>query len=167
MMSVDFAPLSTTGLDLYPETLRPAIDEAMARFYNPINNGVYRCGFAGSEAAYREAYEDLFAALDEWEDAMTQRLFVCGAALTIADIALFTTLIRFDPVYYVHFKTSKKHLYEYPNLWEFVKRIYHLPGVSSTVQFDHIRTHYFASHQQLNPTGFVPEGPDMQALLAP
>ena len=165
MMAVDFAPLGTTGLELYPAALRPAIDDAMQRFYSPINNGVYRCGFARSEAAYTAAHNELFAALDEWNDVLADRPFLCGDALTLADIALFPTLIRFDPVYYVHFKTSKKHVYEYPHLWSFVRRMYALPGVAQTVHFDQIKTHYFASHRQLNPRGFVPDGPDMDALL--
>ena len=165
MMATEFAPLGHGRLDLYPEGLRPQIDAAMDRFYTPINNGVYRCGFARTEAAYREAHDELFAALDEWDAVLADRPFLCGDSLTIADVALYPTLIRFDPVYYVHFKTAKKHLYEYPHLWAFVRRIHALPGVAETVHFDHIRTHYFASHRQLNPRGFVPDGPDMDALL--
>jgi len=165
MLATDFAPLGTTGAVLYPEPLRARIDAAMDRFYNPINNGVYRCGFARTEAAYRAAHDELFVALDEWDAALEGQQYICGDALTIADVALFTTLIRFDPVYFVHFKTSKKHIYEYPHLWAFVRRMYALPGVAETVHFDHIRTHYFASHRQLNPRGFVPDGPDMDALL--
>ena len=165
MMATDFAPLGTTGRDLYPDALRGQIDDAMARFYQPINNGVYRCGFAQTETAYRSAHDELFAALDEWDAALADRAFICGDAPTIADIALYTTLVRFDPVYYVHFKTSKKHVYEYPNLWAFVRRVHALPGVAETLRLDHITTHYFASHRQLNPRGFVPDGPDMDALL--
>ena len=143
-----------------------AAQELNSYIYPTVNNGVYRCGFARSEAAYTAAHNELFAALDEWNDVLADRPFLCGDALTLADIALFPTLIRFDPVYYVHFKTSKKHVYEYANLWRLVQELYALPGVAKTVSFDHIRTHYFASHLQINPTGFVPEGPDMKALLA-
>ena len=165
IMATVFAPLGRRDFDLYPSELRTTVDAAMARFYNPINNGVYRCGFAQTATAYAMAHNELFDELDYWEGVLADRDFVCGTALTIADIALFTTLIRFDPVYYVHFKTSKKHVYEYPNLWRLVQRIYALPGVAETVRFDHIRTHYFASHRHLNPTGFVTDGPDMDTLL--
>ena len=165
MLSRDFAALGQPQFDLYPESQRRAIDAAMAEFYHPINNGVYRCGFARSATAYATAHKELFEALDHWDTRLKQGPFIFGEHPTIADIALFTTLIRFDPVYYVHFKTSKKHVYEYPNLWRLVRELYALPGVAATVRFDHIRTHYFASHLQLNPLGFVPDGPDMLRLL--
>ena len=165
MMATGFRSLQTREVDLYPAHLRSEIDLTMERFYEPINNGVYRCGFAQTEAAYQLAHRELFEALELWNQHLSDRDYLCGSSVSIADIALFTTLIRFDPVYYVHFKTSQRHVYEYPNLWRFVRRMYALPGVSETVHFDHIRTHYFASHRQLNPRGFVPAGPDMNALL--
>ena len=166
MLATEFAPLGAGDRDLYPRHLRGAVDAAMDRFYSPINNGVYRCGFARSEDAYQTAHDELFAALDEWDRVLASSTYLCGEFITLADIALFTTLVRFDPVYYVHFKTSKKHVYEYEHLWRFVQRVYALPGVAETTCFDHIRTHYFASHRQINPLGFVPEGPDMIALLS-
>lgn len=166
ILATELSTLGTAQVDLYPEEKRTQIDAAMTAFYNPINNGVYRCGFARSAAAYKRAHDELFEALETWDSRLADGPFLFGEDPTLADIALFTTLIRFDPVYYVHFKTSKKHVYEYASLWRLVQELYALPGVAETVSFDHICTHYFASHLQLNPTGFVPEGPDMEQLLS-
>ena len=158
-MAIHFAPLGTIDADLYPEELREVVDEAMDHFYQPINNGVYRCGFAGTQEAYEESLEEMFAALDHWDEVLSQQNYVAGEKLTIADLALYATLVRFDPVYYVHFKTCRKHIYEYPGLWRFVCALYHHPRLRSTLHMDHIKDHYFRSHPQLNPRGFVPPGP--------
>tara|TARA_Y100001934_G_scaffold262307_1_gene336615 strand:+ start:760 stop:1506 length:747 start_codon:yes stop_codon:yes gene_type:complete len=165
MFSTDFRSLGRPLLDLYPEALRSEIDLVMDGIYQPINNGVYRCGFAQTFEAYTDALESLFSALDHWDRILKQQPFLCGSTPTLADVALFTTLIRFDAVYYVHFKTSKRHIYEFEGLWGFVKRFYRLPGIAETLHMDHIKTHYFASHRQLNPRGFVPPGPDVEAML--
>tara|TARA_Y100001933_G_scaffold227138_1_gene241649 strand:+ start:166 stop:915 length:750 start_codon:yes stop_codon:yes gene_type:complete len=165
MFSTTFKPLGAPQVELYPESLRTEIDKAMETIYQPINNGVYRCGFARTFGAYTQALTELFDALSHWNAVLQQQPYVCGTTPTLADVALFTTLVRFDSVYYVHFKTSKRHIYEFEGLWSFVKRFYHLDGVAKTLHMDHIKTHYFASHRQLNPQGFVPPGPDVEAML--
>jgi len=160
-MAIHFASLGTLDADLYPEALRPTIDEAMDHFYEPINNGVYRCGFAGNQEAYEASQEELFGALDHWDAVLREQTYVAGEQLTLADLALYATLVRFDPVYYVHFKTCKKHIYEYPGLWRFVCDLIHHPRLRPTLHMDHIKDHYFRSHPQLNPRGFVPPGPEL------
>ena len=149
---------SEEGPELYPEAMRAEIDALNARVYANVNNGVYRAGFATSQAAYDEAIGPLFETLDELEARLEGRRYLFGDALTEADIRLFTTLVRFDPVYVTHFKCNKKRLAEYPNLYAFTRRIYQLPGVAETVRFDHIKGHYFGSHPTINPSGVVPVG---------
>jgi putative glutathione S-transferase len=161
MFATDFATLGSRHCALYPEVLRAQIDEAMDAIYEPINNGVYRCGFAGNQAAYDRALGQLFEALDHWEGVLSRQRFMTGDTLTLADIALFTTLLRFDPVYYLHFKTNRRHIYDYPNLWGFVRDVYQLPHVAETCRIDQIKEHYYRSHTQLNPRGFVPGGPEL------
>jgi len=148
-------------LDLSPEPLRDAIDDAMDRFYQPLNNGVYRCGFAGTQEAYSKAFGELFAELDHWEGVLGEQRYVCGDQLTEADIAMFTTLVRFDPVYYVHFKCNGRLIQQYPNLSAFVRDVYQHPGVKETVNMRHIKGHYYRSHGSVNPRGFVALGPDL------
>jgi putative glutathione S-transferase len=153
-------------VDLYPEPLRPQIDELNSWIYPQINNGVYRCGFARSQRAYSAAFESLFVALDQAEEILSRRRFLTGNTLTEADVRLFTTLVRFDPVYLTHFKTNKHRLIEYPSLWGFVRDIYQMPGIAETVNMEHIKRHYFESHRQINPFGIVPDGPELD-LEAP
>lgn len=134
--------------------------------YEPINNGVYKCGFARSQKAYDEAVTSLFAALDQWEAVLERQPFLCGSELTEADICMFTTLVRFDPVYAIHFKCSRRRIADYPNLFAYLKRVYNLPGVAETCNFDHIRNHYYQSHTSINPHGIVAQVPDPHEVLA-
>ncbi len=146
---------------LCPEPVGAEIDAATDAIYEPINNGVYRCGFASKESAYAESFANLFAALDHWDAHLATRRYMVGDQLTLADICLFTTLVRFDPVYYVHFKTNRQLISEYPNLSGYVRDIYQTPSVAQTVDVFHIKEHYYRSHRQLNPKGFVPIGPTL------
>ena len=129
-----------------------------------MNNGVYCAGFATSQAIYNDAYERLFKTLDELEARLAKTRFLVGKQITEADWRLFTTLIRFDAVYYSHFKTNKKRLIDYPNLWAYTRELYQIPLVSDTVNMDHIKYHYFGSHHSINPTGIVPNGPEIDFL---
>ncbi|KAK9823109.1 hypothetical protein WJX72_000330 [[Myrmecia] bisecta] len=154
----DFA--KNPGLDLYPEELRKQIDEVNDWVYPTINNGVYRCGFATKQAAYDEAFKQLFASLDRAEDILSKHRYLVGDRLTEADIRLFKTLIRFDEVYVVYFKTNKKFIHEYPNLKNFVREIYQHPGVKESVNIAHIKMHYFTAHPDLNKYAIIPKGGD-------
>ncbi|MCG7346998.1 glutathione S-transferase family protein [Sphingomonas sp. ACRSK] len=151
--------------DFSPEPLRPEIDALNERIYTHVNNGVYRAGFATTQQAYEEAVVPLFAALDALEVRLGQGRYLFGDTLTEADIRLFTTLIRFDPVYHGHFKCNLRRIADYPALSRFVRDVYHLPGVAETTNFDHIKRHYYQSHTTINPTGIVPVGPDMALEL--
>jgi glutathionyl-hydroquinone reductase len=144
---------------LYPEDLQAQIDQTIDAIYQPINNGVYRAGFATKQAAYDEAVTDLFEALDHWEQVLGKQRYLCGNQLTEADICLFTTLLRFDSVYYVHFKCNLRRIVDYPNLWGYLRDIYQLPGIKDTCNLDHIKRHYYISHPKVNPTRIVPKGP--------
>ncbi len=145
--------------DYYPEALRPEIDRINARVYATVNNGVYRAGFATTQDAYEEAVTELFASLDWLEDLLAQRRYLAGERVTEADWRLFTTLLRFDPVYHGHFKCNLRGLADYSNLWGYTRELYQWPGVAETVDFTHIKGHYYASHGTINPTGIVPMGP--------
>lgn len=146
-------------LDLYPENLRKEINEVNDFVYPNINNGVYKCGFATTQAAYEEAFEDLFNALEKIEERLSKSRYLIGNTLTEADVRLFTTLVRFDPVYVGHFKCNKKQIREFPAIYGFLKDLYQNPGITSTVNFHHIKYHYYGSHKSINPTGVVPKGP--------
>jgi putative glutathione S-transferase len=145
--------------DYYPVELRPEIDAVNKRVYETLNNGVYRCGFATSQEAYDEAVVPLFETLDWMEERLAKRRYLCGDRLTEADWRAFTTLVRFDPVYYSHFKCNLRRLTDYPNLWAYTRDLYQHPGVAETVDFDHIKRHYYGSQRRVNPTGIVPRGP--------
>lgn len=145
--------------DLYPEGLRPEIDEINAIIYEDVNNGVYKAGFASSQAAYEAAVDALFARLDWLEERLGKQRFLVGTQPTEADIRLFTTLVRFDAVYYGHFKCNLRRIIDYPNLWGYACDLYQRPGFGETVNFDHIKRHYYMTHEQLNPTRIVPKGP--------
>ncbi|WP_256546449.1 glutathione S-transferase family protein [Halobellus inordinatus] len=149
------------GVDLWPEGYRDAVDQAIDEIYDPINNGVYRAGFADTQAAHEAAIEDLFDALDRWEAVLDEQRFLAGDVFTEADIAMFATLIRFDHVYHTHFKCNRRAIHEYPNLWNYTKEIYQFPGVAETVNLDHITRHYYMSHDDVNPKRLVPSGPDI------
>jgi putative glutathione S-transferase len=167
MLNTEFAAFAThTGPDLYPEALRSEIDAVNAWTYPSINNGVYRSGFARSQSAHERAVNELFAALDRAEDILSRQDYLVGNVLTEADVRLFPTLIRFDAVYHTHFKCNRKLIAQYPALHRYMARIYRLPGVAGTVNLDHIRYHYYASHKHINPSGIVPQGPDVLQQLA-
>jgi glutathionyl-hydroquinone reductase len=153
-------------LDFYPETLRDEIDAVNQSIYDNVNNGVYRAGFATTQAAYEQAYEQLFTALDALEAKLARQRYLLGGRLTEADWRLFTTLVRFDAVYYSHFKTNKKRLVDYPNLWAYTRDLYQVPGVAQTVYMDHIKYHYYGSHRSLNPSGIIPRGPELDFMQA-
>lgn len=154
-----FNHLTSNTLDLYPERHHAEIDNINTLVYDAINNGVYRAGFATTQCAYEKAVTGLFDALDTLESHLASHDYLCGEILTEADIRLFTTLIRFDAVYYGHFKCNLKQLRDYQNLSNFVKRIYELEGVKETVHLDHIKRHYYYSHTKINPTQIIPLGP--------
>lgn len=153
-------------VDLYPAPLRTAIDETNAWVYADINNGVYRSGFARSQQAHEAAVERLFAALDRVEALLTRQDFLCGNVLTEADVRLFVTLIRFDAVYHTHFKCNRRTVLQSAPLTRYMADIHHLPGVAATVDLDHVRHHYYGSHKHINPSGLIPQGPDVLAALA-
>jgi putative glutathione S-transferase len=142
-----------------PAQSRQLIDETIDALYEPINNGVYRAGFAGTQDAYEEAVTELFAALDKWEQHLARQRYLCGNTLTEADFCFFTTLIRFDVVYYSHFKCNLRRIVDYANIWNYLKDLYQVPGIAETCNFDHIKRHYFQSHRTLNPKRIVPLGP--------
>ncbi|QBI54619.1 glutathione S-transferase family protein [Streptomonospora litoralis] len=146
-------------VDLYPEGLRAEIDALEERIYTAVNNGVYRCGFAPTQQAYDSAVAELFAALDELEERLATRRFLTGDRVTEADVKLWVTLARFDPVYNTHFKTNVRRLADYPNLWGYTRDLYSLPAFRETTDFDHIRRHYYVTHGALNPKRIVPAGP--------
>ncbi|MEJ5912867.1 glutathione S-transferase family protein [Pseudokineococcus sp. 1T1Z-3] len=151
--------------DLYPQSLRGEIDEVMQRVYTEVNNGVYRCGFAGSQDAYDDAYDRLFTALDWLEERLTDRRYLVGETITEADVRLFTTLVRFDAVYHGHFKCNRNKLTEMPALWGYLRDLFQTPGFGDTTDFAHIKAHYYVVHEDINPTGVVPKGPDLSGLL--
>lgn len=160
MFDVDFDPLAADHTTYYPEPLRAQIDATIDALYRPINDGVYRTGFATTQEAYEEALDELFSALDHWNDVLGRQRFLCGDAITEADWCLFTTLYRFDAVYFVHFKCSVRRVVDYPHLWRYVRELYAVPGVKDTCDLDHIKRHYFVSHRHLNPAGIIARGPD-------
>ncbi|MDQ5839602.1 MAG: glutathione S-transferase C-terminal domain-containing protein [Chloroflexota bacterium] len=151
--------------DLYPDGLRGEIDEVSRRIYTEVNNGVYRCGFAGSQEAYDGAYDRLFTGLDWLSDRLSTRRYLVGDALTEADVRLFTTLARFDPVYHGHFKCNRSKLSEMPVLWAYARDLFQTPGFGDTIDFGQIKEHYYVVHKDINPTGIVPKGPDLSSWL--
>jgi len=153
--------------ELYPEKWRDEIDEVSSWVYTDVNNGVYRCGFAGRQASYERAYDRLFKALDRLEERLSDRRYLVGDHVTEADVRLFTTLVRFDPVYHGHFKCNRNKLIEFPALWGYARDLYQTPGFGDTVDFDHIKRHYYVVHSDINPTGIVPKGPDLSSWLTP
>lgn len=166
MLNRDFDRIATRRLpDLRPPALAREIDAVNERVYRGLNNGVYRAGFAGAQDKYDEAVAGVFATLDWLERRLAGRRWLCGARLTEADVRLFTTLIRFDAVYYSHFKCNLRRLVDYPRLWRFTRRFYALPGVARTVDLDEIKAHYYRSHRHINPTGIVPRGPRIDLRL--
>lgn len=166
MFNSAFDPLTDNRDDYYPLPLREIIDAVNGRVYRDVNNGVYRCGFATTQAAYEEAYAELFAALDWLEQVLGGQRWLAGRQLTEADWRLFTTLVRFDAVYYSHFKCNARRIEDYPNLANYLRELYQHPGIAATVDLNHIKQHYFYSHRQINPTGIVPLGPELDYARA-
>lgn len=161
MLNTAFDAWGDASLDLYPADLRAEIDALNDEIYDTVNNGVYKAGFATESGPYEEAYEALFATLDRLENRLSQRRYLCGDRQTEADWRLFTTLVRFDAVYYSHFKCNRRRIVDYPNLWGYLRDLYAVPGVAATVNMNHIKTHYYASHRTINPSGIVPLGPEI------
>jgi putative glutathione S-transferase len=161
MFNGAFDAWGDAGLDLYPAELRAEIEAVNETVFHTVNNGVYKAGFATSQAAYEEAVDALFATLDDLEARLARQRYLIGDRLTEADWRLFTTLLRFDPVYHGHFKCNRRRLVDYPNLWAYTRELYQMPGVAETVNFHHIKHHYYVSHRTINPTGIVPKGPDI------
>ncbi|PMB41192.1 glutathione-dependent reductase [Fischerella thermalis CCMEE 5330] len=159
MFDTEFHHLAQNNVNFYPENLQKMIDETIDSIYQPINNGVYRAGFATKQAAYDQAVTELFDALEHWEKVLGEQRYLCGEQITEADWCMFTTLYRFDPVYYVHFKCNLRRIVDYPNLWNYLKDLYQQPGVKQTCNLDHIKRHYYRSHPKVNPTRIVPKGP--------
>jgi len=159
MFNSAFNDLTGNRDDYYPDPLRDEIDTINKRVYHTVNNGVYRAGFATAQDAYEQAYGELFETLDFLEDRLAGQRYLVGAQLTEADWRLFTTLIRFDAVYHGHFKCNRQRLAEFPNLSNYLRELYQQPGVADTVDFDHIKRHYYISHPMINPTQIVPAGP--------
>ncbi|WP_455199026.1 glutathione S-transferase family protein, partial [Kaarinaea lacus] len=165
MLNSAFEDYSTSAVDFYPESLHEEIDAINDVVYNNVNNGVYRAGFATTQTAYEKAFDDLFNTMDKLEKLLSSQRYLVGKHITEADWRLFTTLVRFDSVYYNHFKTNRKRLMDYPNLWAYTRELYQVPGVAETVNMDHIKQHYFASHRSINPAGIVPKGPEIDFML--
>ncbi|WP_229051396.1 glutathione S-transferase family protein [Aeromicrobium sp. Leaf350] len=153
--------------DLWPEDVREEMEAVMKRVFTEVNNGVYRCGFAGSQAAYESAYERLWTALDWLEERLGDRRFLMGDTITEADVRLYTTLARFDAVYHGHFKCNRTKLTEMPNLWGYARDLFQTPGFGDNTDFDQIKAHYYVVQTDINPTQIVPQGPDPAVWLTP
>ncbi len=164
MLNRSFDAFTPVTQDFYPEPLQEDIDAMNQFVYDSINNGVYKAGFATSQMAYNKAFNQLFDALDELEQRLQEQRYLMGSQPTEADWRLFTTLIRFDSVYYGHFKTNKRRIEDYPSLSNYLRDLYQTPGVADTVNFDHIKTHYYYSHDTINPSRVIPLGPDLDYL---
>jgi putative glutathione S-transferase len=159
MFNFAFDKLTGSTADFYPDHLRKEIDTVNDAVYHKVNNGVYKCGFATEQKPYEEAFDALFATLDDLEERLARQRYLLGDRLTEADWRLFTTLLRFDPVYHGHFKCNLRRLVDYPNLWNYTRDLYQVPGVAETVNLHHIKHHYYESHPTVNPSGIVPKGP--------
>jgi glutathionyl-hydroquinone reductase len=159
MLNGAFNQWADSSLDFYPPALRGEIDAVNQTVYENVNNGVYRCGFATSQKAYEEAFDALFKTLDQLAGRLGTNRYLAGEQLTEADWQLFTTMVRFDAVYYVHFKCNLRRIVDYPNLWDYTRELYQVPGVSETVNLAQIKRHYYTSHPTINPTRIIPKGP--------
>ena len=153
--------------DLWPADVREEMEEVMERVFTEVNNGVYRCGFAGSQASYEKAYDRLWTAMDWLESRLAERRYLMGDTITEADVRLFTTLARFDAVYHGHFKCNRQKLTELPHLWAYARDLFQTPGFGDNTDFDQIKQHYYVVHHDINPTGVVPVGPDSAVWLTP
>jgi putative glutathione S-transferase len=167
MFNSAFDGVGASGPDTYPAEHRDEIDALNDRIYRTVNDGVYKAGFATTQEAYAQAVHSLFESLDFLEKRLARRRYLLGARITEADWRLFTTLVRFDPVYHGHFKCNIRRLADYPNLWGYIRELYQVPGVAETVNMDHIKRHYYTSHTCINPTRIVPAGPRIDFTAAP
>jgi putative glutathione S-transferase len=167
MLDHEFDAFAEANVDLCPAELQEEIDREIDALYRPVNNGVYRAGFATRQSSYEEAVRELFAALGRYEARLSTQRYLFGTRLTEADICLFTTAFRFDPVYYGHFKCNLRHLRDHSALWGFVRDIYQLPGLSETCSLAQIKHHYFTSHPSINPNGIIALGPEIDLLEPP
>lgn len=165
MLNSAFDGVGAKEGDYYPKDLREEIDAVNDKVYGAVNNGVYKAGFATKQDVYEEEVTKLFDMLNELEERLENKLYLTGDQVTEADIRLFTTLVRFDSVYYTHFKCNIRRITDYPNLWRYTRELYNMPGVSDTIHFRHIKEHYFRSHKNINPTGIVPTGPNLDFSL--
>lgn len=161
MLNSEFNEFTDVKTDYYPENLRDDIDRINQPIYHNINNGVYRCGFATSQVVYETAFDSLFAELDKLEDLLSRQAYLVGTQLTEADWRLFTTLIRFDAVYVGHFKCNKQRIVDYPNLSNYLRQLYQMPGIAETIHMNYIKSHYYYSHTSVNPNQLIPKGPDL------
>jgi putative glutathione S-transferase len=161
MLDTEMDDVATRDVDLYPEGYRDEVDRIIEDIYEPINNGVYRAGFATSQSAYDEAIDDLFAALSHWDGILGEQRYLAGDRLTEADVCMFTTLIRFDHVYHTHFMCNVTAIHEYDNLWPYLRDLYQTAGVAETVRLDHIKEHYYTTHPDVTPSRIVARGPDL------
>ena len=161
MLDTEMDSVATRDVDLYPEGYREEVDRIIEAIYEPVNNGVYRAGFADSQAAYDEAVAELFDALDHWDEVLADQRYLAGDRLTEADICMFTTLVRFDQVYHTHFMCNVQHIHEYDNLGPYLRDIYQTPGVAETVNMDHIKEHYYTTHPDVTPTRIIAAGPEV------
>jgi glutathionyl-hydroquinone reductase len=159
MLNAEFAEYAQTDHDYYPARLHAEIDQINAVIYSNVNNGVYRCGFAGTQPAYEAAAKRLFDTLDTLDERLCRMRYLVGGTLTEADWRLFTTLVRFDAVYHGHFKCNLRRIEDYPNLSAYLRELYQVPGIAHTVSFEHIKRHYYMSHEHINPSRIVPVGP--------
>lgn len=159
MLNAEFGDWATQDIDLYPQALQQPIDQTIDAIYPSINRGVYQAGFATSQAAYEAAVVELFSALDRWEKLLGQQRYLCGDRLTAADICMFTTLYRFDSVYYSHFKCNLRRIVDYPNLWNYLKDLYQHPAFKATCDLEQIKFSYYSSMTEINPNRIVPKGP--------
>jgi putative glutathione S-transferase len=167
-LSTEWRDLHRPGApDLYPEDRRDEIDEVARAVFQDVNNGVYRCGFAGTQRSYERAYNRLFSRLDWLSERLAGQRYLVGDTITEADVRLFTTLARFDAVYHGHFKCNRQKLAEMPVLWAYARDLFQTPGFGDTIDFDHIKRHYYQVHTDINPTGIVPAGPDLTGWLEP
>ncbi len=166
MFNSSFNALTGNKIDYYPEAEREGIEQLNNRIYHTVNNGVYRAGFATTQEAYEQAFYELFDSLDWLEGILSKQRYLVGSVITEADWRLFTTLIRFDAVYVGHFKCNKQRIADYPALSAYLRDLYQVEGIADTVSFEHIKTHYYASHKTINPTGVIPLGPEQDFTLA-
>ena len=161
MLDTEFGDVANRDVDLYPEGYQEEVDRIIDEIYGPINNGVYRAGFAKTQEAYDDAIEELFDALDHWDSVLADQRYLAGDRLTEADIRMFATLVRFDQVYHTHFMCNRKHIHEYDNLWPYLRDLYQTPGMGETVNMDHIKEHYYTTHPDVTPSRIIAAGPEL------